>query len=169
MARAFNLPVVWGTNGRLQGRSLSIARDANVPAIYVENGGGGTCDPARVEQNFQGCLNVARLHGMLDGPVSTSEVRYFVEDDRDQSGHLQVQSQAPISGYFQPEIILGHVVQRGQTIGHILDPLGDNPITIPAYDTGTVLFLRMFPSVQPGDPLLALLPITAPGEVSFPK
>jgi predicted deacylase len=169
MARAFNLPVVWGTNGRLHGRSLSIARDANVPAIYVENGGGGTCDAVRVEQNVQGCFSVARLLGMLDGTEPANQVRYFVEDDRDQSGHLQVQSQASVAGYFEPEIVLGQVVQRGQTIGHILDPLGDQAVAVPAYDTGTVLFLRTFPSVQPGDPLLALLPITAPGEVSFPK
>lgn len=169
MARAFNLPVVWGTNGRLHGRSLSVARDANVPAIYVENGGGGTCDPARVEQNVQGCLNVARLLGLLDGPATTGDIRYFVEDDRDRSGHLQVQSQAPIAGYFQPDIDLGQVVQRGQTIGHIVDSLGDNRVAVLAYDTGTVLFLRTFPSVQPGDPLLALLPITAPGEVSYPR
>ena len=68
MARAFNLPVVWGTSARLNGRSLSVARDVRVPAIYVENGGGGGCDPHRVEQNVQGCLNVARVLGMLDGP-----------------------------------------------------------------------------------------------------
>ena len=27
MARAFNLPIIWGTDGRLPGRSLSVARD----------------------------------------------------------------------------------------------------------------------------------------------
>jgi len=36
MARAFNLPVVWGSSAELEGRSLSIARDAGVPAIYTE-------------------------------------------------------------------------------------------------------------------------------------
>ena len=33
MARAFNLPLIWGTNPNLTGRSLSVARDASVPAI----------------------------------------------------------------------------------------------------------------------------------------
>ncbi len=28
MARAFNLPIVWGTSASLEGRSLSVARDA---------------------------------------------------------------------------------------------------------------------------------------------
>ena len=40
MARAFNLPLIWGTDANLEGRSLSVARDANVPAIYAEYEGG---------------------------------------------------------------------------------------------------------------------------------
>lgn len=169
MAQAFNLPIVWGTSGRLEGRSLSVARDANVPAIYVENGGGGTCDPWRVEQNVQGCLNVARVLGMCDGDAGESQVRYVVEDDRDQSGHLQVQCNAPCAGYFEPLVALGQVVERGQTVGHIVDPLGERCEAISAYQAGTVLLLRTFPSVRTGDPLVVILPIAAPGEVSFPQ
>lgn len=41
MARAFGLPLIWGTDPTLPGRSLSVARDANVPAIYAEYLGGG--------------------------------------------------------------------------------------------------------------------------------
>ena len=44
MARAFNLPVIWGTDPNLNGRSLSVARDAKVPAIYCEYLGSATCD-----------------------------------------------------------------------------------------------------------------------------
>ncbi len=36
MAVAFNLPVMWGTYAGMEGRSLSVARDANIPAIYTE-------------------------------------------------------------------------------------------------------------------------------------
>ncbi|MBS0210117.1 MAG: succinylglutamate desuccinylase/aspartoacylase family protein [Planctomycetes bacterium] len=169
MARAFNLPIVWGTSARLEGRSLSVARDANVSAIYVENGGGGTCDPRRVEQNVQGCLNVARALGMLDGATAASQVRYVVEDDRDQSGHLQVQCNAPCAGYFEPAVTLGQTVERGQTIGHIVDPLGNRLAAITAYQAGTVLLLHSFPSVRVGDPLVVILPVTAPGEASFPR
>jgi predicted deacylase len=179
MARAFGLPIVWGTNGRLDGRSLSIARDAGVPAIYVENGGGGTCDPRRVDENVRGCLNVARAVGLLpnvqaeeSGEASIAELesyepRYFVEDDRDASGHLQVQSQAPVAGYFDPVVELGDTVERGQSIGCIVDPLGGEVVEIPAYDSGTVLLLRTFPSVRVGDPLVVLLPITGPGTATF--
>ncbi len=40
MALAFNLPLVWGTDYRPNGRTLSVARDAKIPAIYLEFGGG---------------------------------------------------------------------------------------------------------------------------------
>ena len=45
MARAFNLPLIWGTDASLEGRSLSVARDAAVPAIYAEYLGGGVFSP----------------------------------------------------------------------------------------------------------------------------
>src|SRR5690606_11868045 len=122
MARAFNLPIIWGTNGRLPGRSLSVAREANVPAIYVENGGGGVCDPDRVTQDVIGCMQVAASLGMLDHERAESVVQYVVEDDRDNSGHLQAQHPADRAGYFQPLVQLGQVVERDQPIGHILDP-----------------------------------------------
>ncbi|HIL71562.1 MAG TPA: hypothetical protein EYG38_17150, partial [Verrucomicrobia bacterium] len=48
MAHAFGLPLIWGTYSKLEGRSLSVARDARVPAIYVEYLGGGRCHPAGV-------------------------------------------------------------------------------------------------------------------------
>jgi len=170
MARAFGLPIVWGTNARLDGRSLSVARDAGVPAIYVENGGGGTCDPRRVEENVRGCLNIARTFGILtDAATPGIDPKYFVEDDRDSSGHLQVQSQASAAGYFEPRVMLGDVVRRGDAIGKIVDPLGSELASITAYDSGTVLLLRTYPSVRVGDPLVVILPISGPGNATFAK
>ena len=66
MARAFGLPVVWGTDPSLEGRSLSVARDAKVPAIYAEYHGGGGCDPAGVEAYVAGCLRVLADVGVID-------------------------------------------------------------------------------------------------------
>ena len=68
MARAFNLPVIWGTDPNLEGRSMSIARTANVPAIYTEFLGSGLCAPDGVVAYFEGCLNVMCELGMIDRP-----------------------------------------------------------------------------------------------------
>lgn len=169
LARAFNLPVVWGTSPRLEGRSLSVARDANIPAVYVEHGGGGRCDPGGVDACVEGCMNVARLLGMLDRAGAPDRVRYIVEDDHDGSGHLQAQHTAPVAGYFEPAVRLGQIVEPEQSLGQILDPLGESPVPIPAQNAGMVLFVRTFPSVQAGDPLAAILPIKAQGEVHYSR
>jgi len=70
MAIAFNLPVVWGTDCAPNGRTLSVARDAGVPSIYVEYGGGSFVRNEVVEAYVEGCLNVLQSLNML---ASSSE------------------------------------------------------------------------------------------------
>ncbi|HVC92775.1 MAG TPA: M14 family metallopeptidase [Pirellulales bacterium] len=165
MARAFDLPIRWGTSPQLEGRSLSVARDASVPAIYTEFGGGGGCRPEATAAYVEGCLNVAGLLGLIDRPVSASRERYVVEDHRPQSGYLQIQHPAPCDGFFESRVSLGQAVRCGEPLGRVVDAWGDSPIDVPAAHEGTVLFLRVQPPVQAGDPFAGLLPITAPGEV----
>ena len=54
MARAFNMPVVWGTYAGHDGRTLSIARDAGIPAIYSEWMGAGTATPRASKATMKG-------------------------------------------------------------------------------------------------------------------
>lgn len=168
MAFAFELPTVWGTSARNEGRSLSVARDARVPAIYVECGG-GSYQPQAVERIVSGCQCVARLLGVVDGAVVPRMPEYWVEDDRDESGHLQAQVCAPCDGFFMPGVSLGQVVAVGGVLGAVVDVLGEVERNVVANRAGRVLFLRTFNSVAVGDPLAAILPITAPGHVSFPR
>ena len=168
MARAFNLPIVWGTQARLEGRSLSVARDANVPALYAEFGGGGG-NPAAVDAYVAGCLQVAGEIGIIDYSPPHSLVTYTVEDDRDDAGHLQIQYPAPADGFFQPAVKLGQIVERGQLFGKILDPLGEPVGELTCHESGLVLFLRAVPSVLAGEGLGGLLPISAAGEVIFAR
>jgi predicted deacylase len=168
MAHAFNLPIVWGTQARLAGRSLSVARDANVPALYAEFGGGGG-DPAAVEAYVAGCLQVAGQIGLIEHALPSSLVTYEVEDDRDEAGHLQVQFPAPCDGFFEPLVELGQVVERGQPFGRIVDELGEALAMLTCHEAGLVLFLRVVPSVLEGDGLGGLLPITTAGKVAFQR
>lgn len=167
MARAFDFPLVWGTSARLEGRSLSVARDANVPAIYVEHGGGGTCDPAKVKHLVDGCLNVMAELGMIDARVLAleapeSRVRHVVEDDRADSGHLQINHPAPADGFFEPAVELGQKVSGGQLLGQVVDVLGDAAVPVQATHSGIVAVLRSLRSVRRGD---ALATIVETGEI----
>jgi predicted deacylase len=157
MARAFNLPVIWGTDWRLEGRSLSTARDAGVPAIYVEYLGGAACRAEGVSAMVEGCLNVLGNLAMIDRERPAPAVEYFVEDDRAESGHLQIHHPAPMTGFFEPAVALGQRVNAGDCLGHVSDVLGDNVISIPADQSGIVLGLRIFPRVLKGDALAVVL------------
>jgi len=155
--------VVWGTTASLDGRSLSVARDARVPAIYAEWGGGGRCNPSGVAAYVEGCLGVMAAEGMLDRPPRPSVVEHVVEDDRPGSGHLQVCHPSPMAGLFEPAVRLGQNVRVGDAIGQVSDALGDRSATIESTKEGIVLCLRSLAHVSEGDSLAVVLEIDASG------
>ncbi|REJ72915.1 MAG: succinylglutamate desuccinylase [Planctomycetota bacterium] len=165
MARAFNLPVIWGTSPTLNGRSLSVARDAGVPAIYTEYLGSGVCDPDGVRAYVQGCRNVMGLLGMIEQTAPDSAVEHFVEDSRPNSGHMQIQNPAPQTGFFEPSVTLGEAIQAGRPIGVVTDVSGNSSIEVPSNQNGIVLTLRTFSRVLQGDSLGVILEIQT-GETS---
>lgn len=157
MAEAFNLELIWGTSAALDGRTLSVARDHRVPAIYAEWLGAGECDPAGVEAYTDGCLNVMGMLGMIQREVPASRVRKVVEDTREGSGHVQVNYQAPFDGFFESEVQMGQVVQSGHCLGQVVDHFGDRSEPIVSTESGIVLCLRVFSRVKKGDSLAAIL------------
>jgi predicted deacylase len=159
MARAFDLPVVWGTDPTLEGRSLSVARDAGVPAIYAEYLGGGTCSSEGVDAYIAGCLNVMSLLGMIDRQLPPSQVEFVVEDPRPHSGHMQRCNPSPCDGYFEAALELGAKIQAGDLIGRVVDALGHHRQEVRSTQTGRVLVLRTFPAVRQGDSLAVILEV----------
>lgn len=162
MARAFNAPIVWGTQPKLDGRTLSVARDAKVPAIYVEAGGGERFDEAAVELCVTGCLNTAASLGFIDRTAAASDVEHVVEDPRDNSGHLQIMHPAPAAGFFEPAVQLGERITAGQLWGQVVDPFGVPLGEVRAAETGLALFLRAVPAVKAGESTGGVLPLELP-------
>jgi predicted deacylase len=159
MARAFRLPIVWGTSGKLEGRTLSVARDANVPAIYVEASGGSDFNRAAVDACVEGCLSVAATLGLIDYSTSVTCAQHVVEDDREESGHMQVQHPAPMAGFFEPLVQLGESIHEHQPLGNILGPFGELRCEVRSADSGLVLFLRAVCGVNAGDSLGGILAV----------
>jgi predicted deacylase len=159
LARAFNLPIIWGTTASLDGRSLSVARDAGVPAVYAEWGGGGRCDPEGVAAYVDGCLDLMTAEGMLDRPSRPSVVEHVVEDDRPESGHMQVCYPSPISGLFEPAVTLGDKVSAGDTLGRVTDCREGQTVSIESTQQGIVSCLRSFARVDQGDSLAVVLEV----------
>jgi len=157
MAHAFNLGVVWGTKP-LPGRSLSVAADAGIPAIYAEYFGAAICAAAGVEAYVAGCLNVMGELGMVDRTATESCVSVVVEDDGPDSGHMQMQNQAPMAGLFEPAVSLGDSVRVGDLLGTLTDTMGDRVEPMRSQQNGIVLVLRTFPMVDVGDSIGVVLP-----------
>ncbi|MFO0888026.1 MAG: hypothetical protein U0790_02645 [Isosphaeraceae bacterium] len=160
MARAFGLPIVWGTDPRLEGRSLSVARDHGIPAIYAEYQGGCDLDPAGVEAYVSGCLGVMRELGMIEArspTLDTHPAPLVIEDDRLGSGHLQVDHPVPREGFFSPCVALGQLVDAGEPLGTLSDLLGRRVETVKAVRSGLVLMLHTCPRVEAGESIAAVL------------
>lgn len=167
MARAFGLSIIWGTDPALEGRSLSVARHARVPAIYAEYHGGGCYDPAGVAAYVEGCLRVlADLGIVAAAPPMPGLTPLVVEDSRAGSGHMQVNHPAPVEGLFEAAVELGERVRAGDPLGTITDLLGRRAETICAADTGLVLVLHTFAFVEAGAGVAVILPIE--GETPWP-
>ena len=159
MAKAFNLPVIWGTSPHLEGRSLSVARDCNVPAIYCEYLGSATCLAAGVDAYVEGCLNVMAELKMLGRAASLDRVAYVVEDTNPGSGHMQVCNPAPCTGYFHTSLKPGDRIRSGDVMGIVIPLDQTEPKPIIAEQTGIVLVLRTFPRVQQGDSVGVILDV----------
>jgi predicted deacylase len=167
MAQAFNLQTIWGTSSNLNGRTISVARDHNIPAIYTEYGGGGGFNKSAVKEYIQGCLNVINSLGMAENSVTSSRYEYLVEDFREESGHLQIMLPAPSDGFFEAEVSLGDFVKKDQLMGTITDPFNQSILPVSSDQDGMVFLLRAIPSVNKGDALGGILPISQPGKVTI--
>ncbi|MEO5996862.1 MAG: M14 family metallopeptidase [Chitinophagaceae bacterium] len=168
MAEAFNLPVIWGTDKYAEGRTLSVARDANIPAIYVEYGGGISASTQIIDAYFQGCLNVMRYLNMTDSVAEHSTyVHYWVDDYRIDSGHLQTKMPSTSMGIFFPAVKPGDQVQKGYLWGLVINPEDGSENKMIADVDGLVLFTRISSHVNTGESLGGILPITKPGKKIF--
>jgi len=165
MAGTFGLPVVWGTEAKPEGRTLSVARDARVPAIYVEYGGGGLLRKEVKLAYLQGCMRVLAWLNMVEASEKAiPQITYWVEDNRPSGGYLQGKMPAPMTGIFECHVSLGDRVKKGAPWGSLYDPIHGEIKEIEADMDGIVLFVRKAPFVRKAEALGGILPITEPGK-----
>ena len=160
LARAFGLPFIWGTSPELEGRSLSVARDAGAPAIYVEYLGSHR-ELAEISANdstflaaghplVSGCLNILRHLEMIEGTEQQHDSE-IAEDWRSGSGHMQVSCPAPATGFFHPQARLGDSIAAGELIGEIHPGAGQSAFPVVSQQSGKLIVLREYPRINQGD------------------
>ena len=167
LALAYNTPVIWGTDHHPNGRTLSVARDLNIPAIYLEYGGGSGIRKRVVKTYKEGFINVLKYLKMAEGEaeITAPEKRFWVEDPRPDSGYFQGKMPAPFDGIFVCEKTPGDPIKNGELFGKIIEPFTGNSTTILADVEGMVLSVRISVHVKKGDALGSILPIVEAGKV----
>lgn len=161
MAQAFNLPLVWGTDYRPDGRTLSVARDAKIPAIYLEFGGGTGFRTQVVDAYKEGFMRLLNYFNMLNGSIeSDSSVdKYWIEDHRQDSGYLQGKMPSPVDGIFVAEVKIGDKIKAGELFGKVIESYSGKQVDVYADRDGLVFLLRTMVKVKPGDALGGIMPI----------
>lgn len=166
MALTFNLPLVWGTDYRPEGRTLSVARDAKVPAIYVEYGGGTGIRSKAIRDYKAGVMNVLRYLNILKDPFNNTAARdkYWIEDHRQDSGYLQGKMPSPVDGIFVAEVKIGDKIKAGELFGKVIESFSGKQVDLYADIDGLVFLLRTMVKVKPGDALGGIMPIRSLNE-----
>lgn len=153
MAEAFGMKLIWGTDNSLEGRTLSVARDQNIPAIYVEFRGGNGVNISVVDAYCEGCLRVLSAMGFITHHSHAAPPVYRVEDEKKSSGYLQQMLPSPADGLFVCYRTPGTVVEKNEQIGEIINPVSLHTSAVFAERSGLFFFKRISASVKTGDSL----------------
>jgi predicted deacylase len=150
-ARAFGAPVLWGHPLPMPpGRTISLATELGIPALYTEAPGGGAARPEDVACFKQGVLNVMRHLDMLPGELEPQPTTHHLIGH----GNLDSVLSAPTPGLFRASVNLLDKVEAGQPLGKLYDLHGTVTATIEADQSGIVIMLRRILRVHTGDGLV---------------
>ncbi len=151
-AEIFGAPVIWGHPIVEPGRTVSYARDRNIPFLYTEAWGAGRIAPADLLMMKRGMMNLLRHLQMLPGApdIPHPPRRLFGAGNTDDG----LAASAP--GFLLLQVSLLDKVESGQPLGRLLDPLGHTIETYSAPKKGTIALTHEMPIVEKGDTLFLL-------------
>ncbi|SEE69459.1 succinylglutamate desuccinylase/aspartoacylase family protein [Jiangella alba] len=153
LALAFGAPAVW-THGVLgPGRTLTVARDLGIPAIYAESPVGGVLDERYLDAYVSGVRRVLADLAMLpDETAPGATVPVWVHGD----GDVDMFSQVAVGGMFHAEVALMDRVEAGQLVGTVVDTRARVLEHVHAAASGHVVTLRRAAHVRPGTPVAGI-------------
>lgn len=157
-AEAFGAPLIWAHDATAPGRSLSVAAEFGVPAIYAECSGGGSIRREELDTYVSGVLTVLADLGILAGAVrhtDRKEPRWVYG-----AGDLDAGMQAKRDGLFVSAVNAGDTVDVDDEIGRCYDYHGRLLEIVRAPRPGMVMFLRRQARTRTDDVLFALADLT---------
>jgi predicted deacylase len=145
LAKVFDAPVI--VNSNLRDGSLRTAMiSANIPIILFEAGEILRFDENNIKIGVEGILNVMAEIGMIKPRKKSPPKKPFIAMS---SSWLR----ASQSGIYIPLVTLGKVVKKGEILGEISNPFGDNKVVIKAHENGVIIGISKLPLTNKGDAL----------------
>jgi hypothetical protein len=145
LAEAFGAPVIMDAN-LLEGSLRQHARDEGLQMLLYEGGEALRFTESAVKVGLRGVISVMRAIGML---TPSKRKRHFQPLVSKSSTWVR----APISGLLNARVKLGDYVKLKQTLGHIVDPYGEESEPIIAKAEGIIVGRVNLPLVHRGEAL----------------
>lgn len=145
-ALTFGAQVIWRHPGIDPGRTISMAADLGIPAIYTEANGGLRVKPDDLMGFARGVRGVMGWLGMAE-PVAVEPPQYYLGG----AGNTDAMVRFASEGVFFPRVSVLEEVQPQQLLGQVYSLAGQLVEELRAPQAGRVVFMRAIPRVNPGD------------------
>ena len=148
LANVFNADFTWHHNGEPDyGRSLTVAYEQQIPAIYVEGHGGRSIRKTDLDGYTAGVRRVLQdLKMVQSAPSTTGDTTQVVGNGNTDTGLV-----ASDDGYLVTRLQVGDRVPSGEVIAEIIDISGVVLSTLCATQTSYIMLLRRDAKVIIGD------------------
>jgi predicted deacylase len=148
LANVFNADFTWHHNGEPDyGRSLTVAYEQQIPAIYIEGHGGRSIRRTDLDGYTDGVRRVLQDLKMLSAAPQTNGNTIQVIG----SGNTDAGLVASVDGYLVTHVKVGDRVSTGEVIAEIIDISGVVLMTLCATQTCYIMLFRRDAKVSTGD------------------
>ncbi|WP_412060843.1 succinylglutamate desuccinylase/aspartoacylase family protein [Rubrivirga sp. IMCC45206] len=154
MAHRFRVPLILHANLR-DGSMRQTVLEHGVPVLLYEAGEALRLDEKAVRIGLRGVVSVMRGLGMLPKTAPTRMVKPLLARS---SGWTRAEE----SGTLQMTHDIGDLVEKGQQVGTLTAPLGDQSIPVVSRDSGLIIGKTQLPLVYEGEALFHVARLEEP-------
>jgi hypothetical protein len=132
-----------------RGGLFGMAAERGIPSVLAEAGSHGLLEYEVVAVHFRGLRNVLYHLDMLDGEPTREHPDPLLL-------HRFTGIAAPVDGFWQPSVVKGEIIRKGQEVGEMQDLFGERLATITADEDAAILGVMTIPPRLEGSMLMGL-------------
>ena len=155
LAKKTNVDLIWvHPNAEIFEATLGFnLNDAKIPTLVIETGICHRIHPNKGDQIFRGMLNLLHYTGTLNINPPPENIKEPMQVQPDQVAMVQ----ATQAGLFIKQIEAGQILEKGDKLGNLVDPVTGNVLEeIVSPCSGLLFTLREHPLAHKGSPLVRI-------------